>query len=902
MDRLHERVTAFLIGFILILTILPLPEIESSAPVPYFEKSSRGTIVVNASGGGDYTHIQWAIDNASEGDIVFVEAGTYHENILVNKSISLVGAGRHNTTIDGDRKGSVIRVWSNWVNISGFKIMNSSINPLFWEFALTGGIMGGYSNSRFENNHITRNHVGIQFSCSDNLTISNNICDSNFGTGIWLDNSQNCLIENNTSNNTSEAWHNPPYGIYINNSFNNLISNNDCNNNSRDGILLVMGMNNIIANNTFTRNRNGIQLMSDNNCVINNTCKDNIIGILINVSWFNNVTINSIVNNSDFGLKCRDLNGYCHNNLVYHNSFISNNLGNTQASDNGPNNCWNFSRRGNYWSDQTGPDLNADGIVDNPYRINGTANARDFFPLVEPITVLSPIALAGPNITIDQHQVVNFNGSRSWGFPAIVNYSWSFNYNSTNHTLYGLTPSFTFHVSGLYNVTLTITDNNGNKDMDWLKVQVLDVELPIPDAGPDAVISQGKTYYFNGNKSMDNVGIVNYTWNFIYNNNVQLLFGIAPHYKFDIAGEYSIELNTSDVRDNWATDEMILTVRDASWPIARAGEDVTIDQQETLYFNGSSSYDNVGIINYTWTFVYDQVEITLYGSRPGFKFLTAGLYVVTLNVTDAERNWDSDVMTVTVRDITPPVAIAGDNITIGQGEMAFFNGNSSYDNVGIANYSWRFLYDNMEIEIYSMIASYKFDIAGNYSVTLLVTDFEWNNDTDDLWLIVLGKDNEIPSVDNDTPDLDSDNDGWNDTIENLTGTDPFDNTSIPADMDNDTIPDKLDPDRDGDDKLNIDDFFPDDPDKWEREDENVEDGFSVYIWIGILLVIFLIAVVAVLVREVVRKKGRKEIEQSSDGEFGRIGKDDEDMDEKIDLQEDEESEVDEAVETEEEET
>ena len=140
MDRWQERVTAFLIGFILVLTILPLPEIESSALGPDYEVSSRGTIVVNALGGGDYTHIQWAIDNASNGDIVYVEAGTYYENIRVNKTISLIGAGRHNTTIDGDRKGNVVVVRNNWVNISGFKIMNSSINPLFWEFALTGSM------------------------------------------------------------------------------------------------------------------------------------------------------------------------------------------------------------------------------------------------------------------------------------------------------------------------------------------------------------------------------------------------------------------------------------------------------------------------------------------------------------------------------------------------------------------------------------------------------------------------------------------------------------------------------------------------------------------------------------------------------------------------------------------
>jgi len=52
----------------------------------------------------------------------------------------------------------------------------------------------------------------------------------------------------------------------------------------------------------------------------------------------------------------------------------------------------------------------------------------------------------------------------------------------------------------------------------------------------------------------------------------------------------------------------------------------------------------------------------------------------------------------------------------------------------------------------------------------------------------------IPDID----DLDDDNDGWKDTIEEKCLTDPLDNSSYPLDLDDDSIPDVLDPDMDGD--------------------------------------------------------------------------------------------------------
>lgn len=53
-------------------------------------------IIVDDDRNADYKKIQDAINNASEGDTIYVRSGTYNENIAINKSINLIGEKRKN--------------------------------------------------------------------------------------------------------------------------------------------------------------------------------------------------------------------------------------------------------------------------------------------------------------------------------------------------------------------------------------------------------------------------------------------------------------------------------------------------------------------------------------------------------------------------------------------------------------------------------------------------------------------------------------------------------------------------------------------------------------------------------------------------------------------------------------
>lgn len=57
-----------------------------------------------------------------------------------------------------------------------------------------------------------------------------------------------------------------------------------------------------------------------------------------------------------------------------------------QSYDNGDTNQWYNPglQEGNYWTDYNGPDLDGDGVGENPYQIEGNGGNEDLYPLIKP--------------------------------------------------------------------------------------------------------------------------------------------------------------------------------------------------------------------------------------------------------------------------------------------------------------------------------------------------------------------------------------------------------------------------------------------------------------------------------------------------------------------------------------
>jgi len=158
--------TIIILGVILIL-LMSSPSFNCNGT----EGVTSSIIYVDADGTSDYTRIQDAIDYSSEGDTIYVFNGTYKENIIVDKSITLTGEDKNSTIIDGSGHRNVIDIVSNTVTINGFTIQNSSLDGVGFGIHLYRA-----DHCIIYDNYVENNFEGMQIGYSnDNMIFQNNI-------------------------------------------------------------------------------------------------------------------------------------------------------------------------------------------------------------------------------------------------------------------------------------------------------------------------------------------------------------------------------------------------------------------------------------------------------------------------------------------------------------------------------------------------------------------------------------------------------------------------------------------------------------------------------------------------------------------------------------------------------
>ena len=294
--------------------------------------SSGNTLYVGGNGTGNYTRIQYAIDNASDGDTVFVydDSSPYKEGININKSLNIIGENRETTVIDGEdvfiEDGIIVDIRSDFVYFSGFTIKNR----------FKGVELFYMDNSSIINNKFLNVENAVYLHYSSNNTIENNLIiegeDVVFDfTGIYLYESDNNLVSDNTV--IGKKWNKFDSGInvgfskdnvFLNNTFFNLtflawerdFANNFFEGNTNNGkpILCLNGESNMViddaaqialidCNNILLTNLEmsqlhlGIILSDSHYCEISNcTFTQNYVGIRLASSSHNSITENTIKN------------------------------------------------------------------------------------------------------------------------------------------------------------------------------------------------------------------------------------------------------------------------------------------------------------------------------------------------------------------------------------------------------------------------------------------------------------------------------------------------------------------------------------------------------------------------------------------------------------------------------
>ena len=277
----------------IVSTIIPV----SSTTVS--EKTSQpltmgNTLNVGGSGPNNYTKIQDAINDATNGDTVFVydDSSPYYENINIEKSISLRGENKETTVILGDESPDwvIVNISAGDVSISGFTIQPNTgqpdgiqvakgyTYPDYWNIVVLQNVSiynniikktgRGILGIRLNYGNISGNTIedcngeGILLFISSNTTITNNIVSQCSYRGIEIDglwnqyrimNHRNPVPENNViSQNTVRANR---WGIGLNSGpVNTKITNNNILDNSEIGIQIIDASKTEITRNNFMGN------------------------------------------------------------------------------------------------------------------------------------------------------------------------------------------------------------------------------------------------------------------------------------------------------------------------------------------------------------------------------------------------------------------------------------------------------------------------------------------------------------------------------------------------------------------------------------------------------------------------------------------------------------------------
>jgi parallel beta-helix repeat protein len=310
------------------------PKITGEQKTVYIDDDYDNTI----SGWGidHFNVIQNGISNVTEGGTVYVYNGVYYENLVINKSITMIGEDKENTIIKSGGKDFV-------VNILGDNCIIQNIN-------ISSGFEAGVNlisnRSTLTNNTIYDNFDGIRidslsyYSLSYNV-ISNNIISKN-KNGVKIKTASNTLITNNqiSSNNLE--------GIILESSYNSTISDNVLKNNgiTISGFLYSWNTH-VIENNTandkpiyYYKNENGITVPNDaiqiilancSNFEIKNIDFDNITNS-IQIGYCSYIEIEN--NYFESNIQNAIISYYSDNNTIISNTVNSTNGIDITKSDN----------------------------------------------------------------------------------------------------------------------------------------------------------------------------------------------------------------------------------------------------------------------------------------------------------------------------------------------------------------------------------------------------------------------------------------------------------------------------------------------------------------------------------------------------------------------------------------
>lgn len=332
--------------------------------------------------GGDA--LKTAIADAEPGDVLALEPGDHNGPVLLEMPLTLEGGGK--ARITGGGQGSVVTITGEGAVLRGLTISGSGRDH--------GTIDSGVQLKKtaraalIEGNRLEDNLYGIDIhGARDTLVRDNEIIGgqdrrlNDRGNGIYVWNAPGSEVTGNRIRFGRD-------GIFVNTSKKNLFSDNLFRD-LRFAVHYMYTHDSVIRDNVSIGNHLGYALMFSERITVtgNLSLRDRSHGIMLNYTNSSDIVGNLVRGGAE---KCTFIYN-AHKNLIAENRFEgceigihftagSERNGITRNAFVGNRNQvkyvgtrdveWSLEGTGNYWSDNPGFDLNADGVGDSPYRPN----------------------------------------------------------------------------------------------------------------------------------------------------------------------------------------------------------------------------------------------------------------------------------------------------------------------------------------------------------------------------------------------------------------------------------------------------------------------------------------------------------------------------------------------------
>lgn len=341
----------------------------------------------------------------------------------------------------------------------------------------------------------------------------------------------------------------------------------------------------------------------------------------------------------------------------------------------------------------------------------------------------------------------NLNGTLQFsavgaGVNASDKFLWSFGDTGTNRVAWmftngmanmGQSVTHTYTNEGRFLTRLLHTSSNSivSARGTWVTISA-NPPVSVP-GGPYVLGETGATqavWYatLDGSASTDDFGIVTYLWHFGDGSSVTSTVPTVAR-SWNGRGPWTVGLTVADASGQTHSNFTTVTFVPGALPVAAINGPAVVDETNavngvwTTTFYGTNSTDDVGIWKYDWKFGDGK---TGSGASPTTTYSAAGVYTVTLTVTDHANQTNSTTHTVTVKANDTPVPVITGNRFLTEAVatnglwFGSFHGTNSTDDRGIYVYQWNFGDGGTAT---GPAVTHNYSALGIYPLVLTVTDF-----------------------------------------------------------------------------------------------------------------------------------------------------------------------------------